>query len=169
VSWTSDNFLGNRSVTQQGVEFSSANAGSVYRNVNPINNLFRLDDTGSLFYRTSTADAVCQTGSVWVVATTTCIETPNLTITAEGLIRRGDVSNMEIEITSDYAVECSMNDGTNHVFTVGVPPTTRTHSIDTRELPSTQIVTIECHHVNYPVVSTTESVRVEVIPEVQEI
>jgi hypothetical protein len=134
-----------------------------------MNNLFRLDDTGSLFFRTSKADVACQNGSVWVVATTTCIETPNLTITAEGLIRKGDVSNMEIEITSDYAVECSMNDGTNHVFTSGVPPTTRTHSIDTRELPSTQVVTIECRHVNYPVVLTTESVRVEVIPGVQEI
>ncbi len=170
VTWNSANFLGARSVKQDGIGFSTAVSGSVVKAVNPENNVFRLDDTGSLFYAEAPASIACQAGSVWVSSINTCIEVPLLVVTAEDLIRSGTDDDIRIDVTSNYDVECTMMDGvTNPPFVLSAPPALRGTDLTTRPLTSSQIVTVECHHVLYPEVSTTKSIRIEVIPSLQEI
>lgn len=169
VAWNSNNFLGARSVLQDGVQFSTDVSNSVIRAITPENDTFRLSDTGSSFYREVTAGATCQVGSVWVSTISACIELPRITVDAEDVIRSGRSEDVEITVVAAYDANCVMDDGALHPFFHTAAPGPQTYPITSRILTATQIVTVTCSHTLYPEVSDSEEFRIQVIPTVQEI
>lgn len=169
VSWSSQDFFGVVDVSQNWSTFSNAASGSEVRPINPNTWTFRLRDLGGSFLRTATPSATCDTGSTW--AGGMCIKDPELNIgpNYDDIIRSGDTADIEITVLANYLTYCSMNDGTANPFTHSASASPTTYNLTTRALTSAQIVTFECHHATYPSVSTSKSVRIEVIPTVQEI
>lgn len=173
VSWSSSNFLGTPAISQDGtVSTVFSNAASnpgIVRAVNPDTVSFTLEDTGGSFSDITYINISCAAGSTWVGGV--CITDPviNVSPNYDKLIRSGSEADIEITVLANYPTNCSMDDGVNTTFSHVASPTATTYNFTTRTLTSAQIVTFECHHATYPSVSSSDSVRVEVVPTVQEI
>jgi len=169
VSWNSANFIGARSVQQNSSVFSVSPSDSVVRTVNPDNDLFKLEDTGSSFVRIAEAGAVCHTGSVWVTEAQLCISLPVLTLDSDKIVRSGTSAGLDIAVRANYLTTCTVQDGTTQTFTHSASSIARSYNMTTRTLKSAQIVTLTCTHNTYPIVTQSKQVRIEVIPTIQEI
>lgn len=169
VYWNSENFLGARSVKQNGTQFSTSVRNRLSRSVSYGTNIFRLEDTGSSFFRSANALATCQTGSVWVADVQLCIPLPVITLDGEKLIRSGSAADLDITVRANYAAICTISDSAAQTFNHPPAATPRTYSKTSSVLTSAQIITLTCRHSLYPVVTESKQFRVEVLPTVQEI
>jgi hypothetical protein len=169
VYWNSENFLGARSVKQNGTQFSTSVRSLRSRSVSYGTNVFRLEDTGSSFFLSANALANCQTGSVWVADVQLCIPLPVITLDGEKLIRSGSAADLDITVRANYAATCTISDSAAQTFNHPPAATPRTYSKTSSVLTSAQIITLTCRHSLYPVVTESKQFRVEVLPTVQEI
>lgn len=172
VVWSAYNFLSTPSVQQQGVEFSTltTNPGSgMTRSVSPSSTVFRLDDTGSVFYASFDVDVKCADGSVW--AGGRCVTLPVIDITADpNVIRSGATAPLDIDIDAAYELVCTLSDGGSpQTFTHTGTPAFQAYNRNTRPLNSAQVVSISCVSPLYPAVNGYSDTRVNVVPTIQEI
>jgi len=170
VTWSSANFLGSRSVLQQGIEFSTAVTDSVSRSVTPITKIFTLRDTGSTFMREFEASVNCHVSSVWVTPLSICLLLPVIDIKASpNIIRSGQQANVRIDILANYNLNCSVTGGINQTFNHRASGSPEPYTFTTNPLTAAQIVTVSCVSPLYDVVTGTDRVKVNVIPTIQEI
>ena len=168
VSWNALNFLSTPSVLQGSTPFSTAISGTLVRPATPDNRTFTLDDTGSNYLNTVVAAVNCAPNSAW--AGGTCIELPTITISSDpDIVRSGDTAPVDISITANYDLTCTLTGGIEDTFTHTASPNPQTYTETTNPLTSAQIVNLICVHTVYPEVTSSAETRIEVIPTVQEI
>jgi hypothetical protein len=170
VTWNSANFLGNRSVKQGTVQFSTDISGSVSRAVNPDNRTFSLEDTGSAFIQTSLSLPVCQVGSIWVTDAQLCITLPVLSLDATRFVRKGSSADITISVLANYSATCTIQDGsaTGYTFVHTPSPAPQSYTYTSQPLESDQIINLTCTHNLYPIVTQSEQARVSVTPGFEE-
>lgn len=169
VTWAAYNFLGSPSVRQQGVQFSTlTSSAGLSVPASPSSTVFSLVDTGSAFLASFNANIQCAATSVW--AGGRCVTLPVIDITADpNLIRSGSTAPIEIEITANYDLTCTITGGATETFNHTPSASAQTYTYSTRPLTSAQIIRVECVSPLYPQVNGDAEERVEVIPTVQEI
>ena len=176
VSWSSSNFVGaNALVEQNGSFVSNLFSDSVSKPVNPDNDDFRLEDTGSAFIALASANPVCDATSGWNGSTCVVASIPpiiNSVTATPKLIRAGQTSTITAVVTASEASTCEFIGAKLTVETRSYPAGSVQvpKSVVTRPLTSTQIVEVECYSDSDPsnkVIATP--VRVDVVPTVQEI
>lgn len=172
VFWNAYNFLGSPSVRQSGAQFASTVShpiGGFLRSVNPDTRLFQLVDTGSSFMAQRNASVDCLSTSEW--AGGRCVTLPVIDMDASSeLIRSGSMAQLSIEVDSGYALTCTLSDGgAPYVFAHSGTPSLVVYPRTTKVLTSAQIVTITCVSDAFPTVQTTDEVRINVLPTIQEI
>ena len=135
--------------------------------VNPSSHTVRLEDTGSAFFLERNPLAECLPDSVW--AGGRCWPRPDISLPIDSVIRSGSQFEIEAEITANYPTTCTMDDGVPQGFVHAASAGPVVHTLTTRVLRNAQVVTFECHHTLYPTVNRQASMRIEVVPNVQEI
>ncbi|MCA9357586.1 hypothetical protein H6784_02800 [Candidatus Nomurabacteria bacterium] len=179
VTWTSANFVGATSVTQNASQFSSNSVGSEVRPVDFGSTVFKLDDLGDPFYKEKTLNIGCAPGGAWAVGNTpaTCLLLPTVSIvTNSDFVRNGEKAHLDIEIKADYDMQCELygvETAANSpvVFNHTAPAVvgdTKNYPYDTLALTSTQIVRVECVLVGSPLLTDSDQKRIDVTASVEE-
>lgn len=174
VTWTSQYFLGNTSVLQESLEFSTVDNGGEVRQVTPENKTFFIKDLGGTYSFQTTASVSCEVGSTWNVVIDACEEnvilatTPSITITASPtLIRKGQTADIEVTVDSTQQLTCTIYgvDPSSQTFTHNGPVTQVKTYTDfvTKKLYSTQVVKVKCVVDGAPAVIGEEEFRINVV------
>jgi len=125
---------------------------------------------GGRFSVSATASVTCAANSRWITELGRCAALPVITIDSNpDIVRSGDIAPIDITVTSNYDLECTLSGGLNETFSHTPPPGTASYNRTTSPLTSAQIVSIECTSSDYPLITSSDETRVEVIPTVQEI
>jgi len=172
VTWEGRNFLGGAQMLQGTTSRSSAliNIAGTNYPVSPDNRTFTLDDLGGRFSVSATASVTCAANSRWITELGRCAALPVITIDSNpDIVRSGNTAPVDITVTSNYELECTLSGGLNETFSHTPPPGTASYNRTTSPLTSAQIVSIECTSSDYPLITSSAETRVEVIPTVQEI
>jgi hypothetical protein len=177
VNWNSSNFIGSSNIQLNSTSINSASNSSapgLSQTLQPGTNTFRLSDSGSSFSRSASATVTCAGGGVWTG--TTCELLPEITLSAiPNLVRSGTSAEVGIQVNSTLNLTCRFNDGRT-----GVAPTfTHTGSagpvthppITTKTLTAAQDVTVTCTATapGLSMITDSETIRISVVPTVQEI
>ena len=169
VSWTANNFVGSARVTQTtSGEEATSNPDTV--SVSPDARTVKLDDLGSSFEITATANVTCANGGVWVPSLTKCAALPLIVLDMNpDVIRSGDTAEVGITITSTYDLTCTVTGGINETINHVGSGTAQSYTVTTNPLTSAQIVSVTCVADIAADLSNSSQGRVNVVPTVQEI
>jgi hypothetical protein len=178
VSWTASNFIGEGALVFQGEdgEIFSDNLmeplppdGGVPRTVTVNNNTFTISDSDGSYNNSVRAEVNCDEG-VGAWADGVCAPRPVINISAaQNLIRSGNVAVLNVQVDSDFVLDCNIEGGLNYSFVHDNSPTPISYPpITTGPLTSASVITITCASAVYPSIVSTEEVRVNVVPIVQE-
>ncbi len=176
VTWTSS-YVSSPSVRLDGSEFSTAANDSVSQTITLGQHDFTFyENGGGQPLDAATVAASCVNGASHNVASDTCVTTPATPVmsvdASPSLVRFGATSTVAIQISSAESITCTINGlggGAQSFVHDGAVTPTALYSYVTSQLYSTQEVTITCYVTDVPSVTTTSSVRVEVIGAAEEL
>ncbi|MCD5381204.1 MAG: hypothetical protein LR008_01360 [Candidatus Pacebacteria bacterium] len=173
VTWNSANFLGGTSVLQGAVQISAdtnhPGTGLVV-SADPDTDMFTLNDTLGTFVRLANANVSCSGVSIWTGAS--CGLLPTVTLGSNSnIIRSGETADISIGIDSNYGdLVCTMYGALTGTFTHdGTVTPFQNYSYTTSPLSSSQVVRIDCASAAFPMITTSEEIRIEVIPTIEEV
>lgn len=174
VSWTANNFLGTASAYEVSTPGTAITSTPGTLAVSPANRTVRLDDLGSDFEITTTANPTCSVGGIWVPSLSRCAALPTITIDATpDVIRSGQTAELGITVDSPYDLNCTLAGGITgtieHRPTAPGGTPNQSYSAITNTLTAAQIVRITCVATIAADLSNFAETRVNVVPVVQEL
>lgn len=132
---------------------------------------FTLRDPSGAFSDTTIVTPSCVGGGVWTGSN--CEALPEITLSANpNLVRSGSSAEIIVEVNSGLELSCELNDGRSGMmpsFTHTPPPNTASYpAITTKTLTAAQDVIVSCTSTLYPMVTNSESIRISVVPTIEE-
>jgi hypothetical protein len=176
VSWSSTNVT-NPSVRQDGIEFSTNPADSVRKSLSIGSYYFT-------FYELSNPTPLdreeamvrCESGASLNTVSGLCEATPNTPLivfdTTPDIVRTGREVSIKINITSADFLECTLHGAQSAPITFshdGATNASMEYQYQTKQLYSTQLVSVTCGVVGFPNVAETKTKRIQVVGTMEEL